>query len=61
VYTDLAQILKQASDLDLDLDTIALQLVDALGAMPPKQKNVQDLPTFMWTMLRHGRTPEGER
>lgn len=61
VYTDLAQILKQASDLDLDLDTIALQLVDALGAMPPKQKNVQDLPTFMWTMLRHGRAQEGER
>jgi len=59
VYSDLAQILKQAGDLDLD--TIALQLVDALGAMPPKQKNVQDIPTFMWAMMRHGRSQEGER
>lgn len=61
VYSDLAQILKKAGELNLDLDTVALQLVDALGAMPPKQKNVQDLPTFMWTMLRHGRGQEGER
>lgn len=59
VYTELARILKQASDLDLDLDTIALQLVDALGTMPMKQKNVQDLPTFMWMLMRQGRMQEG--
>jgi len=61
VYSDLARILKQAGDLGLDLDTIALQLVEALGAMPLKQKNVQDNPTFMWAMMRHGRPQEGER
>lgn len=59
VYTELARILKQASDLDLDLDTIALQLVEALGTMPMKQKNVQDLPTFMWMLMRQGRMQEG--
>lgn len=59
VYTDLARILRQSGDLDLD--SIALQLVDALGAMPPRQKNVQDIPTFMWAMMRHGRPQEGER
>ncbi len=61
VYADLAKILKQAGELDLDLDVVALQLVDALGAMPLKEKNVQDLPTFMWAMMRHGRAQEGER
>lgn len=59
VYTELADILRQAGALATD--AIAFQLVDALATPPMEQKNVQDLPKFMWSLMRRGRPWEGGR
>lgn len=53
IYADLARILQQTGTEAPDV--IAFQLVEALGAPPAEQKNIQNLPKFMWTFMRRGR------
>lgn len=59
VYKELADILQQAETLDAD--AIAFQLVDALATLPAEPKNVQELPPFMWSLMRRGRSLGGGR
>ncbi len=59
IYAELAAILRDAGDQAPEV--IAFQLVDALAASPMEEKNVQDVPKFMWSFMRRGHAAGASR